>query len=39
VAPKKSKKTSSKKLKKVPLKKVQSLTITSPTHKGWIQVD
>jgi hypothetical protein len=39
MAPKKSKKSSSKKLKKAPLKKVQSLTVTSATHKGSIQVD
>jgi hypothetical protein len=37
MAPTKSKKSSAKKLKKVPLKKVQNLTVRG-IHTGWIQV-
>jgi|HubBroStandDraft_2_1064218.scaffolds.fasta_scaffold05550_5 hypothetical protein len=36
MAPKKSKKSSGKKLKKVPLKKVQNLSVAR--HAGWIQM-
>jgi hypothetical protein len=36
MAPKKTKKSSTKKLKKVPLKKVQNLSVAR--HTGWIQI-